>query len=950
MNFLGLGILFSAKDQGLLDHTKEVSKGFLGMTSAYGRFNAAMGRENFNLKKERGMRAAAATLAAYRAQLGKTNPLSEKYAKILNKIQTLQGNMNLAKAIKRDATELANLRQRLMNFPKGSQEYLDTLEKMKDKEEEIANKREHLGLKLGERVEKLAGHASFAAGLMQEIGHDGLNLTTHFEGMMQANEKAARQVALNYGYTGKELTRISNQAAGMAVSLNMGAEETARALRAWGAAQKDLTAIGFRSAAEVAKFASVTGVSADSMVDMTRRMRKELQLSEKGLQMVMGTFTRFGQETGNVSAALEAVPQLLGTLSKQAANAGYELDEMKLARFGTEIASLARGLHATGSSQQDALHFAEQMAEHLVTARADLGKMFAGTRDDIPAMAQSLAIGIGDANEAFALMNRGPETFMSGLAKMVQAAKKNGNLTGQQLDFLHRHLAETFGEESAARMVNFFKSADAATLKTMADVKQTTSNLGKLANEGYRTGRTLAESFSLAQERFVASFRQISRHDARDFVRDTSTEFAKFGKTVQKLGAEDGMMGTLVRQFSLFHQLGYLSLVPKTLRPMASLFGGILKEIMPLLPSIAALGAVLGFLVSPIGLIIAGLGAAGGLIYWFGKADVAGSKAGRSMGKSWDMVKSKLGGVWESVKSFAGRAVDRFRAMWPEILKGVGDFVRAAGVKISEFASRIPDLFDEISPGLIAFAKTIGPPMLEAIWDVGVGLLKGMGRFAIKVLDSAYDSFMEWWTGSAQKDLPNAFSKAFDLLEDAGTSAWYSVKDAFNGFMGWVRKTAVYLLEIWPKMKEAAVNAVTAIFDRFRAWGAWMEEKLVAWPKAFRSLFSSSSGQVTPMNVPAPVAAPPVPSVPQGAAPGTRPSGPSPGLTPAQAAAMVNAVHNPKWYEEYRRLYSEGVDRVVTAIAAQLPQTKRQIFKQTLLNEIGINHLLGTDTVGNPRR
>jgi len=65
---------------------------------------------------------------------------------------------------------------------------------------------------------------------------------------------------------------------------------------------------------------------------------------------------------------------------------------------------------------------------------------------------------------------------------------------------------------------------------------------------------------------------------------------------------------------------------------------------------------------------------------------------------------------------------------------------------------------------------------------------------------------------------------------------------------------------------------------------------------------------------------------------------------------MVNAVHNPKWYEEYRRLYSEGVDRVVTAIAAQLPQTKRQIFKQTLLNEIGINHLLGTDTVGNPRR
>lgn len=409
------------------------------------------------------------------------------------------------------------------------------------------------------------------------------------------------------------------------------------------------------------------------------------------------------------------------------------------------------------------------------------------------------------------------------------------------------------------------------------------------------------------------------------------------------------MMGTLVRQFSLFHQLGYLSLVPKTLRPMASLFGGILKEIMPLLPSIAALGAVLGFLVSPIGLIIAGLGAAGGLIYWFGKADVAGSKAGRAMGKSWDMVKSKLGGVWDSVKSFAGRAVDRFRAMWPEILKGVGDFAKAAGVKITEFANKLPDLFDEITPGLIDFAKTIGPPMLAAIWDVGVGLLKGIGRFTLKVLDEMYAGFMRWWSGSAEKDVTNGFTKAFNLLGRAGVSAWGSIRDSAVGFVTWVGKGISGIADGMRRLKDAGVNAIGAIFDRFRAWGAWMEEKLVAWPKAFRSLFSGNSAPVTPMNVPAPVAAPPVPSVPQGVAPGTRPSGPSPGLTPAQAAAMVNAVHNPKWYEEYRRLYSEGVDRVVTAIAAQLPQTKRQIFKQTLLNEIGINHLLGTDTVGNPR-
>lgn len=949
MNFLGLGILFSAKDDGLLDHTKEVSKGFLGMTTAYGRFNATLGREKFNMLKGTGMRNAERTLDAYRAQLGKLNPTSEKYGKILAKITKIQADVTLAKSLKRDTQELANFRSQMTKTARGSQEYADIQAKTVEKEEEISHKRERLGTKLSTSVGNIAGHASTAAGLMIDLGHDGLNLTTHFEGMMQANEKAARGVALNYGFTGAALTKISNQAASMAVGLNMGAEETTRALRAWGLAQSDLTAIGFRNAAQVAKFASVTGVSADNMVGMTRRMRKELQLSEKGLQMVMGTFTKFGQETGDVTGALEAVPGLLGTLAKQSANAGYELDDLKLAKFGTEIASLARGLHATGSSQQDALRFAEQMAEHLVTARADIGKMFAGTKDDIPAMAKDLAIGIGDANEAFALMNKGPETFMTGLAKMVQAAKKDGNLTAHQVDFLHRHLSETFGDESAARMVNFFKSADKATLKTMADVKQTTASLGKLGEEGYRSGRTLSESFSLAQERFVASFRQISRRDARDFVRDTGTEFGKFGKTVQKLGADDGPMGVLVRQFSLFHQLGYLSLVPKTLRPMASLFGGILKEVVPLLPSIAALGMVLGAVFSPIGLIIGGLAAAGGLIYWFGKATTSSHKAGGAMSKMWEAVKGKAAGAWESIKEFGARAIARFKAAWPEILKGVGDFARAAGSKIMDFAKKIPDFFDEISPGLIEFAKTVGPPILNAIWDLGVGLLKGLGRFALNVLTSAVDGFWSWWTGSASKDLSSAIGKAWRLVAGAGTAAWDGIKGAASGMINWIGRGIASVSDGWKRMKEAGLAAIGAIFDRFREWGAWLEDKLLAWPRALKSLNLFSRGPGAPDQAP-PVAPQVAGAAVQAQTPaGSPPRGPQ-GLTPAQANALVNATNNPKWYDEYRRIHVEGVDRIVTALAAQLPQARRQLFKQSMMNEIGINHTLAVDTVGNPRR
>ena len=441
-----------------------------------------------------------------------------------------------------------------------------------------------------------------------ELSHQGLNLTTSLEGQITANNKSTKALAANMGYAGQAAQKFSGQAGSMAISLNISAEAAGKAQYAWDQGADVLKAVGIDSADTAAKMGEVFGIDMSKFIFQLKQTKSEFGLTDEQLNNVVGSLTAFGKQSGDVSGALGMLPDLLTQMREQAHALGIEMSGQQLADFATDTASLATGFYSVTNNMEDAKSMAMGLGKSMLQSRADMGKLFAGTADDIPAMVQELGIATSDINNAFALMQKGPAGMTAGLAQMVLAAKKNGKGSAEAMNFFKQRLEAAVGPEQASMLMSFFEKADDSTLAMMADTKSATANLGKMAKEGFSTGHTLAESFELAENQFVMRFRNISRKEAVKFVDDTTKEFDRFATKLKGIADEGGPLGFIVKKFSEMHQLGVQALLPQTLRPMAAVFGTMIKEGTPLIGMLGSLGLRFGHLTNPITLAAAALG------------------------------------------------------------------------------------------------------------------------------------------------------------------------------------------------------------------------------------------------------------------------------------------------------------------------------------------------------
>lgn len=627
-----------------------------------------------------------------------------------------------------------------------------------------------------------------------EITSQGRNLTTGLEAEMLAMSKSARAAGANFGYTGQQLGKFANQAAGMAKDLNIDANTAAMALRGWHEAGSELAAMGFRSAKEVAKFADAFGVSADVLRNSGLRMRKEFLLTDDQINQVAGSFVRMGQLTGDVTSAMNDMPAMMDLLRRRAASMGQELDSQELADYAASTAALAAGFMQMGHSSDQARQNAMGMAEQMMAARESFRNMFGGTQDDISEFHKAFGIATGDIQTAFKSMTQGPDEFVAGIAGMVQQAKA----TGRQVDFrvLQAQLESVFGKDQAAQLVNFFQRADKATLDLMKSVKQTPGELGKLAKQAHRTGRTLAESFELAKDRFIKNFRGISRKEARTFVKDTNKQFGKFGKKLQELAAKKGPLGAFIRKVSEAHQVGGMMFVPETLRPMVALMGEATKEAAPMITALGAIGLRLKMIINPFTLILGSLAA---LAVWFKKSGMSAEEFGT-------MLSEKIGkGV----------------AMAAKLLKS---FVR----KLPEILETLVTVLKQVAPPLLKAAKEIFAQLWEVAkqipWrDIGFGILNGLKKavnVAFKLL--------------AQIDWGHVFSVVFTAMQNFiaglfGSPVQGSLASELGAFVGDTIVKAFWL----------AVDAIKQIA------GVWADAVFGIWADETKTIGEKVKGTAT---------------------------------------------------------------------------------------------------------
>lgn len=592
----------------------------------------------------------------------------------------------------------------------------------------------------------------------------GINLTTGFEDRLVGMGKSIRATGANFGYTGKKLDKFIGQATSMSISMKIGEEQAAKALRGWDEAGKDLKAFGFTSAANLAKFTEAFGVGADTLRNTSMQMRREFGMNDEQMRNVVGAMAKMGQETGDVAGAMNELPQVMTRMREQAGRMGVKLDSNKLADYATQTSALATGLFQMGQNSDEARAKAAEFTQHLLDSENQFAGMFAGVQNELPEFVKELAISTGDADKAFKLMESGPAGFIQGMTSMVAEARKNGKLTDDQMNFVKLRMEKVLGKDAASMMTNFFRGANQNTLNMMASTKEATNSLQAMAKEAFRSGMTMSESLGLATDQLMTKFRKLGKPAAREWLKDTRKEMKTFGEKVMEVGKDGGALGSFVSKMSEASSLGAQAFVPKALRPTTMVMGQMFDMMGP---GMEAMGKM-GINFTSLSGILTGVGTGFGLL----ATDMA-------------LHKEKT----ESWGDAAAKTVRKFGTSFADSISSVGDWLSTAADWFANFD--ISNIFSMGEEG-------------EATSEFG----KAMAEVKAKL--------GEWGKPEKWVEIASKFAKGFSSIWTFITEN-ETVRSTLSGVMDWVSEFLLSLVEkiewgkIFDMMKQGAAAGWDAI-------------------------------------------------------------------------------------------------------------------------------------------
>lgn len=449
----------------------------------------------------------------------------------------------------------------------------------------------------GEVADSVTGFAGRVGNQLHRLTTEGINLTNSLEGEAVGLGQTARQVGVNLGYTGDRLRRFIGQSTGMAMSLNIGADEAARAIRAWDESAETLGATGLRSAQDVARLTAGLGINADMLRNSTLEMRN-LGASSDQIHLMTSAFAQLGRDVGDVSGSLNQLPQIMQMLEQRRA-LGETPEQMTA--FATDTAAAARGLFAFTQDSGRAMDMASQLASTVTESRTAFQNMFAGAEQALPQLVTELSVVSGDVDQAFQLMQAGPGGLIEGMGQLVQTTRQQGGDVDRVLEFMRGRLQQVFGAEMTGTLVNFWRTMDGNTRTAMQSIRGASVDLGAMGREAHSTGRTLDEVFERMRAGFQTAFRRIARPAVRDFVRSTGRELQRLRRSINLAANSGGALGTVMETLSLSSQIGGLALLPRDLRSSAVAADELYGMVTPLITAFTTWGG----LVDTIGTYIA---------------------------------------------------------------------------------------------------------------------------------------------------------------------------------------------------------------------------------------------------------------------------------------------------------------------------------------------------------
>lgn len=676
--------------------------------------------------------------------------------------------------------------------------------------------------------------ASIANSLRTLSGETG-NLSNEMESMAVSNAKAAKPIIATMNLTAAEMRKLTAEASGMAIGMNVSADSVANTLKAiktaGDPAKGALDAMNM-STKDWQKVVETTGIEMQDYVAIFGDMVASWNMSSKQAGSVVDNMMAIGKQTGIGLAPLKSMKGMLNEI-------GVEFGKLpqNMTRSGDEIqalvessAKLSGAFKQMGKTEDDAVAAGNATAKMFAQQAVAVENLYAvggeGSLDDSPLFKFLSQLGIG-VDQAREIINVGSRDAVKGTQMINEVFGKLGGSDSAAVQFALKELTSALGE-GASGLEYLAMSGTAgkdALAKMNGVIIEGQGALKQFGKDAFSSGRTLQESYDLARQQFETTIRSIARSQVKGLAGMQIKAFKTAGEDIKELGS-DKTWGPLVKAVSLFDQMGAgglsLAFLDKNagkdavanaakmghkIKFMMDTIGKVGTEFAPIMEMVGMLG--------PLGPLAAG----GGIAALFMMDEKARKSILGPFSDTFDRIKGMVmdlldkipwnkifdgtKGAWRKFTGWidknADKIADAIGFVFEKTIPVITKVMSSALPKISKVLSKID--FKPIFRSLIDMIKTVLPQVWDAIGEsfgssgqIAVGFI---GAIELGLLGSAKDAGKNFLTevasgsiagkaglvglaGLAGAAIGTAIYKAADYM----ITQWSKINRKFESMLG----------------------------------------------------------------------------------------------------------------------------------------------------------------------
>lgn len=458
---------------------------------------------------------------------------------------------------------------------------------------------------------------SHISGQIQDLTGETGNLVNGLEATAVAADQALAPLLARLGKAPGEARKLTGEITGMANAMNRDASSIGETFSAMDQAPKAVQdvfkAMGLDLKGLV-KTTEAVGVNAEDLVGSFGDLTLSWGLSAEQAAKLTDDIIGIGQASKMGTIGISNLKDTMSAVDEAFVASGISRTPETISKAITSVQKLAGAFkHGIGGTASESMSLATKMFTAFAGEAKAAHNVSIGLSTEFGSLTQSLMevgkefIGEGTIMEAMAKSAEDPVGAMLDLNTAFADAVKSGRMSKTQLDRLEAGFGNV-DTQMAFLLTNTTSGTKA--LQDMANMAPSAEGaLKKVGEQGFRTGRTLADQLSFAAEVFETKFRKIGRKDVREFVGSQKRAYKALGKDIQKLG-KDKVWGPFVKAISVTAQSGLQGLMHSLgitndatikfglgLRFAAGQAGETLKAISPVMESLTgfiAIGGALG--------------------------------------------------------------------------------------------------------------------------------------------------------------------------------------------------------------------------------------------------------------------------------------------------------------------------------------------------------------------